>query len=197
MTYKNIKQVKVIENSWRNKLLKLNPKLNDNSGIYFWTRIDEQGIKHAYVGQAKHILQRNIQHMMQFQRVDLSIKRHKLYDENENPYGYHLNFICFPESELNEKERYYITLYAKEGYQMKNIDTGGGKGKQELNDRKPSKGYRDGIEQGKKNASKEISHLFDLHLTVSTRNDPPTKNQEKALEKFNDFLGYHKNNKGE
>ena len=98
----------------------------------------------------------------------------------------------FPPEQLNEKERYYITLYAKQGYQSRNIDTGGGSGKRELGERKQPKTYRQGIEQGKKNSSKEISHLFDKHLNYSTKNNPPTKNQQKAVEKLEDFLNYHK-----
>lgn len=192
MASRSYAQVKAIEKKNRERLLKLNPNLNDNSGIYFWTRTDENGIRHAYVGQAKHILSRNIQHLMNFQRVDLSIKAHGLFDENKNPYGYKLNFLCFPIDQLNEKERFYITMYAKEGYQMKNIDTGGGKGKQELGDRKPTKGYRDGIKQGCINSSRKVAHLFDKHLVVSTKDTPPNRYQEQALVKFNDFLELYK-----
>lgn len=42
--------------------------------------------------------------------------------------------------------------------------------------------------QGYKNAQKEIRHLFDLHLNVSCKKEPPTKMQLKALEKFNEFI---------
>ena len=54
----NWRQVKAIESTNKKKFLKQNETLNDNSGIYFLTRIDENGIKYAYVGQAKRILTR-------------------------------------------------------------------------------------------------------------------------------------------
>ena len=41
-----------------------------------------------------------------------------------------------------------------------------------------------------KNCSKEMAHLFDLHLEVTTKKNPPTVNQQKALDKFNDFLNF-------
>lgn len=197
MNYNNIKQIKAIEYKNKQRLLAVNPKLDDRSGIYFLTREDENGFKFAYIGQAKHIITRMCQHLVGYQHIDLSLKRHGLLS-SDKPYGWNVNFIHFPESELDEKEQYYIKQYALNGYQLRNKTSGSqGEGKAQIEEYRPHKGYRDGIEQGKKNASKEISHLFDLHLEVSTKNDPPTKNQEKALEKFNDFLGYHKNNKEE
>ena len=48
---KNYKQVKAIEASNKKRLLSVNPNLNENSGIYFLTRVDENGIKYAYIGQ--------------------------------------------------------------------------------------------------------------------------------------------------
>ena len=54
--YQNIAKAKAIEKQNRERLLKVNPKLNDRSGIYFLLREDENGFKYAYVGQALHIL---------------------------------------------------------------------------------------------------------------------------------------------
>ena len=194
MNYQNIRQAKAIEKKNRERLLKINPQLPDTSGIYFLTRTDENGFKYGYVGQAVHILQRLCSHLVGYQQhIDLSLKRHGLYDEEKNPYGWNVNFLRFPQSELDEKEQYYIKQYALNGYQMRNV-TGGsqGKGKVDINERKPTKGYRDGIEQGMKNCSKEMAHLFDLHLDVTTKKNPPTVNQQKALDKFNDFLNFYK-----
>ena len=61
---------------------------------------------------------------------------------------------------------------------------------------KPAKGYRDGLKQGYANASKEVAHLFDKHLKVSIKSDKPNKIQEKALQKFEDFLDSYKTTKG-
>ena len=187
----NWKQLYAVKAKNKNRLLAVNPQLNNQPGIYFLTRTDENGISHAYVGLAHHVLDRLCQHLSTYQYIDNSIRRHGFYSD-DNPYGYKVNFINCDEKDLEEKERYYITLYARQGYQMKNIDTGGGAGKQELGERKPTKGYRQGIDAGYRKASKEVSHLFDLHLDYRTKSDKPNKNQEKAAEKFQNFLDYHK-----
>lgn len=187
-----MKEIKQMEKEIKQRLLCVNGNLNEESGIYFLTRRDAQGFKYAYIGQAKHVLSRLAQHMTGYQHIDLSIKKHGLISNN-NIYGWNINFLNFPESELDEKEQYYIKLYAMRGYQLRNKTSGSqGKGKQQIDDYKPSKTYREGLEQGRKNASKEIAHLFDLHLVVSTKNDNPTVNQKKALQKFEDFLEFYK-----
>ena len=188
MSYQNIKQAKAIEYKNRQRLLAVNPNLDDKSGIYFLTRTDELGIRHAYVGQALHLLTRLAQHLANYQYIDNSIRSHGLYSE-DNPYGYKVNFLHFPESKLNEMEREYITKYSLQGYQMKNRDTGGGKGKQEIGERKQAKGYRDGLEQGRKNLAKELSNIIDKHLIVSLK--PEKQNNKvsiRAFEKFNELL---------
>lgn len=192
MNYKSFAQRKAIEKKNEQKLLSVNPKLDNESGIYFLTRKDtETGILFSYVGQARHIKNRLLQHMTGFQWVDISIRKHGLIS-SDNPGGWDVNFMHFPLDKLDEMERYYITLYAKNGYQSRNKDTGGGSGKQEINERKPPKGYRDGIKQGYKNASRDIANLFDKHLDYKPKSDKPNKNQEKAMQKFEDFLNYHK-----
>lgn len=128
--------------------------------------------------------------MMGYQYIDNSIRFHKLYDEIVNPYGYKLNFINFSPDELDEKERYYITLYAKQGYQMKNRDTGGGAGKQELGERKPVKGYYDGLKQGEKNLAKQLKDIIEKHLTVTLKKEKENnKVSIKQFEKFKELLG--------
>lgn len=52
--YKNVRQRKAIEAKNRQRLLALNPDLDDRSGIYFLTR-EENGIKYGYIGQAARI----------------------------------------------------------------------------------------------------------------------------------------------
>lgn len=187
--YKNIAKAKAIEKKNEQKLLSVNPNLDDNSGIYFLTRIDsETGIKFSYVGQALKIKQRMLQHMAGYQHIDLSIRKHGFYSEN-NPDGWNINFMHFPKEQLDEKERYYITLYAKNGYQSRNKDTGGGVGKQEIGERKPPKGYHDGLLQGRKNLARELKHIIDTHLVVAIR--PEKQNNKvsiKAFEKFKELL---------
>ncbi len=188
---KNIAKVKAIDAKNEKRILAVNPHVNDRSGIYFLTRKDsETGIRFSYVGQARHIKSRLLQHLRNFQRIDISLKSHGLKSE-DNPDGWDINFINYPLEKLDEMERYYITLYALKGYQSRNIDTGGGSGKRELGERKAPKGYRDGLKQGRINASREISHLFEKHLDYRPKNEPPNRYQLQAMEKFEDFLNEH------
>ena len=194
--YRNIAKAKAIEKQNRERLLKVNPKLNERSGIYFLLREDENNFKYAYIGQARSVLQRLCSHMSGYkQHIDLSLRKHKLYDKDSNPYGWRVEFLNFPESQLDEKEKYYIKLYADKGYQLRNVSVGGQGSERDAGqicERKPPEGYRDGIKQGYKKATKEITHLFDLHLDYKTKSDNPNKNQEKALHKLEEFLNYHK-----
>lgn len=187
--YKNIAKVKAIERKNEKLLLSVNPEIDNESGIYFLTRVDsETGIKFSYVGQALHIKQRMLQHMTGYQHIDLSIRKHKFYSI-ENPDGWQVNFLHFPKDKLDEMERYYITLYAQKGYQSRNKDTGGGAGKQELGERKPARGYRDGVAQGRKSMARDISSIIDKHLTVQLKPDKlHNKVSQRAFEKFKGLL---------
>jgi hypothetical protein len=193
---KSIAEIKRMEREIKQRLLFINPKLNEQSGIYFMTREDEQGIKYAYIGQAKHILSRLAQHMTGYQHIDLSLKKHGLIS-NSNMCGWNVNFLNFPEELLDEKEQYYIKKYALGGYQLRNKTAGGqGSGKKQIDDYRPGKTYRQGVEQGMKNASRDVAKLFEKHLNVSAKNDPPTVNQLKAMDKFEKFLELSKDDSG-
>lgn len=61
-----------------------------------------------------------------------------------------------------------------------------------INEYRPQKGYRDGLNQGYKNASREVANLFEKHLNYSKKSDKPNKNQDRAAEKFENFLNYYK-----
>lgn len=193
---KSIAEIKRMEREIKQRLLFINPKLNEQSGIYFMTREDEQGIKYAYIGQAKHILSRLAQHMTGYQHIDLSLKKHGLIS-NSNMCGWNVNFLNFPEELLDEKEQYYIKKYALGGYQLRNKTAGGqGSGKKQIDDYRHGKTYRQGVEQGMKNASRDVAKLFEKHLNVSAKNDPPTVNQLKAMDKFEKFLELSKDDSG-
>lgn len=193
MAYKNYAQVKAIQQKYREKFLELNPKLNDNSGIYFLTRTDENDITSFYIGQSVTILKRLCSHMTGYQHIDLSLKKYGLYSD-DNPHGWKVEAIEYPTEKLDEMEQYWILEYTKRGYQCRYNKTSGSQGteKEKINEYRPARGYRDGLEQGRKNASKEIAHLFEKHLIVSTKNEKPTVNQQKALAKFQEFLDYYK-----
>lgn len=193
---KSISEIKRMEQEIKQRLLLVNPKLNEKSGIYFLTREDEQGIKYAYIGQAKHILSRLAQHMTGYQHIDMSLKKHGLISNN-NMCGWNVNFLNFPEELLDEKEQYYIKKYALGGYQLRNKTAGGqGSGKKQINDYRPGKTYRQGVEQGMKNASRDVAKLFEKHLNVSAKSNPPTVNQMKAMDKFEKFLELSKYDSG-
>lgn len=196
MDYKKLRQAKAIETTNRKRLLKINPKLDDGSGIYFLTRTDENEIPYFYIGQAVHIIQRMCSHLAGYQHIDLSIKKRGFYSK-ENPYGWKINFIHYPVEQLDNMEQYWILEYTKKGYQCRYNKTSGsqGEGKEKINEFRPAKGYRDGLQQGKITLARELKHIIDTHLNVSIR--PEKANNKvsiKALEKFNDLLNeenYH------
>lgn len=187
MAKPNYKQVYAIKKKNEQKILSVCPNCPNTSGIYFLLR-EEDGFKYAYIGQAKRLRERLASHLSGYQHIDLSIKKHGLWNK-ENPTGYRVNCLVFPESMLDEREQYYIKQYANAGWQMRNETTGSqGKGKKALGDAKIPKGYYDGISQGEKNTRKMVAHLFELHLDYTPKRNPPTKLQEKAMRKFEEFL---------
>ncbi len=184
---------KAIENENKKKLLKLNPDLNDESGIYFFLREDENGFRFAYIGQAVKILTRLASHMKGYeQHIDLSLRKHKLYDEQKNPHGWRVEFLNFPESELDEKEKYYIKLYADKGYQLRNVSLGGqgeNRASGSIGERKATKGYMQGIQQGKKVLARELSSIAEKHLKIEIREDKKNnKVSQKQFEKFKELM---------
>lgn len=190
--YKNIAKAKAIERKNRERLLKVNPKLDDKSGIYFLLRQNEDGFKFAYIGQSKCLLQRLCSHMVGYQQhIDLSLRKHGLYSES-NPYGWRVEFLNFKESELDEKEKFYIKQYADAGYQLRNVSTGGQGAERDsgqIGEKKPPKTYRQGLEQGRKNLAHELSHIIDTHLVVSLKPEKSgNKVSQRALEKFKELL---------
>ncbi len=185
----NYKQIKAIEQKHKERLLKVNRFLTEESGIYFLTRTDENGENHFYVGQARHILTRLVQHMMNYQYIDISLRKHGFFSE-ENPYGYKVNFLHFPLEVLDEKEQHYIRCYLDAGWTPKNKTAGGqGKGKTKIADFKPHKTYRDGLQQGKLALARELKHIVDKHLTIELKTEKKAnKTSQKAFEKFMELL---------
>lgn len=164
MLYQNIAKAKAIEHQNRERLLKVNPKLNDKSGIYFLLREDENGFKFAYIGQAKSLLQRLSSHMAGYQQhIDLSLRKHKLYDPEKNPYGWRVEFLNFPESWLDEKEKYFIKLYADRGYQLRNVSLGGQE-KTEPPETLESESYLKGTERAYSRAKRILPRNYHISL---------------------------------
>ena len=185
----NFQRAKAIEAKNKKRLLSVNPHLDERSGIYFLLRVDENGIKYAYIGQAKHILTRLAQHLEGYQHIDISLKKHGLYSE-DNMHGWKVGFLYFPLDQLDEKEQHYIRQYALNGYQLRNKTSGSqGEGKKQIDEYRPAKGYYDGLKQGRKNLAKELVNIIDKHLEISLK--PEKANNKvsiKAFEKFKELL---------
>ncbi len=182
------KQVYAIEKANKERILKVCPDCPDACGIYFLLR-EEDGFKFAYIGQAKKILTRLAGHLRGYQQIDLSLRKHGLWSEN-NKTGWKIHYLQVPENCLDEAERRYILRYANAGYQLRNKTSGGqDEGKKGISPNKQGRGYYDGLEQGKKNTRRFIADLFTKHLDYKPKKQPPTKLQEKAMQKFKDFLG--------
>lgn len=196
MSKYNPRQRYAIEQKNRQRIKKLNPDIDDRSGIYFFYRTDENGVRHAYIGQAGTSLWgRCAQHLSGYQYIDVSLKAHGLYDVKDNPYGYKLGFLHYPKDELDEWEQYWILEYAKNGFQLKNRTAGSqGKGKTQIAEYKPAKGYRDGLAQGRKNLARELSDIISKHLVVMIKPEKAhNKVSQRAFEKFQSLINPDEN----
>lgn len=185
MSKSNFAQIKAIEEKNKKRFLSLNPRLTEQSGIYILHR-EENGIKFAYVGQAKHILTRLAQHLSGYQHIDLSLKKHGLANEKENGWKVHIELCSI--SALDDAERYWIKAMADKGYQLRNKTLGGqNEGKGGLDNQKASRGYYDGLAQGRKSLAKELRHIIDTHhLEIKPEKD--NKITQNALAKFWELL---------
>jgi hypothetical protein len=182
----NFAQIKAIEEKNKRRFLALNPNIPEKSGIYILFR-EENGIRFAYVGQAKHILTRLAQHLSGYQHIDLSLKKHDLYSE-DNPCGYSVAYECCPETYLDERERHWIKEMANKGFQLRNHTIGGqNEGKGGFDNQKPSRGYHDGLKQGRKSLAKELKHIIDTHH-FEIKPEKDNKITQKALGKFWELL---------
>ena len=183
----NYKQMWVIDNKNKQRWLKVNPELNEHSGIYILTREDGD-FKYAYIGQAKHILTRLAQHLRGYQHIDLSLKTHGLYSA-DNVTGWGVDFVEYPESELNYQEQEYILKYARLGFQLRNKTTGSqDSNKRGIDANRELGGYRRGVRQGYAKAIKELNEFFDKYLDYVVKGKP-NKIKQRKYEEFKIFLG--------
>lgn len=167
-------------------LVQVCPKADHRSGIYFYTREDEQG-KHIYIGKAKDLWERSISHIIGYQQhIDISIKKRGFYSD-KNKSGWKLNVMLYPEEQLDFWERHWISLYRESGHHLYNVESGGTEGKEIIGERKPPKTYRDGLSQGRKSLARELKHIIDTHLEIKLRKED-NKISQKALAKFWELL---------
>ena len=177
--YQNFKKAKAIETSNKNKLIKHFGNIPDTSGIYILTR------EECYIGQSKHILTRIAEHLQRYdQHIDMSLKKYGLNSE-ENTSGWKLKYITT--NDLDEAEKKFIKLYQKDGYHMLNKTAGGqGEGKTKINEFKPAKGYRDGLEQGRNNLIKRLQTI-SKYLYIKPKKE--NKTSQRMYEEFIDLIG--------
>ena len=184
--WKNVAKAKAIEKKNRERILAVNPHVDEKSGIYFLTRTDEDGFRYAYIGQAVNLLSRLAGHLKGYQHIDLSIKSHGLYS-TDNIYGWKIGFLHYPVDKLDKWEQYWIKCYADKGYQLRNKTSGSqGEGKKQIADYKPPKGYRDGIQQGRISLARELTNIADKHLVISIK--PEKQNNSISQKQFAKFM---------
>ena len=187
----NWKQVWAKRKSAENRILSICPNLPPKSGIYVFTR-EENGIKYGYIGQAKSLLRRCAEHLLGYQHIDNSLKKHGLYDKLKNPNGYKLSFTEYAENELDRAEQETIKFFANQGYQLKNKTIGGqGQGKEAIEEHS-TKTYRQGVAHGYEKCRKEINEFFEKYLDYGIK-EKPNKIKERKYNEFTEWLKGEKN----
>ena len=193
MAKQNYRQIFARKEEEKKKLLALNSQLDNQRGIYIFTRF-ENGFKFAYVGQALHLLDRLISHLQGYkQHIDRSLKKHKLWSK-DNPNGWQIKFIHCHQENLNAIEQQMILEYATSGYQMLN-KTSGSQGTEKFaivdNQRK---GYLQGKNDGKIATLRQIKVYFDKYLDFVIKGKE-TKIKARKLQEFRELLDEADNRK--
>ena len=148
----------------------------------------------GYIG-FKFFRDRIVSHFLGYsQRIDISLKKRKFYS-NDNPNGWSIAYMYCSAEELDVKEQEHIIKYAEVGFQLYNRTLGGqGDGKVGINDGQSTKGYRDGVAYGRKQAIKEVKEFFDKYLDYEikepklTKSGKPVAIKEKKLNEFKNLL---------
>lgn len=189
MSKPNYKKIYAMKTERENRIKKICPNIPYSSGIYVFYRTDEANIRRAYCGQAVNLCERCAAHLAEYDHIALSLKKHGFYSA-DNPYGWKLQFKTCSKNELDEREVATIKQFADAGFQMYNVTAGGqSAGKLVTGQYKPPKTYREGVQIGRKNMARELSHIIDTHLTVSLKCEKQNnKVSQRAFEKFNELL---------
>jgi hypothetical protein len=85
--------------------------------------------------------------------------------------------------QLDALETYYIKQYADAGYQLRNSSLGGqgaNRASGEIGERKAPKGFRQGIQTGKRQLARDLSGIIKKHLDVKLK---PEKQNNKVSQK--------------
>lgn len=185
----NYRQMYAIKEEREDRIRAAAPGIPSRPGIYMFYRNDESGLRMAYVGQARKLCERCAQHLAEYDHIGLSLKKRGFYSD-ANPYGWKLVFYECGFDKLDEEERKSILGASQSGFQLYNVTSGGQNGgKTDIGERKPARGYRDGLEQGRKNLARDLTNIIEKHLTISIKEEKQNnKTSQKAYDKFFDLL---------
>ena len=183
-----------IQRANEKKVLRQNPRITQESGIYQFVRTNENKEMCVYIGQAKNLLQRIAAHLTVVNKethIDKSLQKHKLYDL-QNPNGWRVFVIKKAAvNELDKWEKHYIDFYKNQkNVKLYNVTGGGQKDKAaDVGERmqKKLKSYANGKAYAYEKVRSEIAKLFKKNLTFSI-NGKTNKTKEKAFEKFKKFI---------
>ena len=190
----NYRQRFAILNDKKKIIKTMCPQITNKSGIYMFSRINEDCNICIYVGQAKDLLSRTAQHLMdKKQHIDKSIYVHKLYDQISNPSGWFVRILEFCDEEmLDIREQHYIEYFrSKNDVVLYNVTGGGQFNKAEdIGERYEVKlkSYRNGKAIAYDKAKQYVKTMFDKYLDYTIKGKP-TKIKERKLKEFKDFLG--------
>lgn len=167
------------------------PSITNQSGIYIFFRENEKGEKCAYVGQAKHLLDRISQHLMgRKQHIDKSLYVHKLYSQ-DNPNGWRFKVLCYCDEEsLDSCEQHYIQRAIKFYDKIYNVTGGGQIDKAgDIGERYEVKlkTYKNGKNIAYNKAKEYVKTMFDKYLDYSIKGKT-TKIKERKLKEFEEYL---------
>lgn len=191
----NYRQIFARQKAEDTKLKKLGYDIPATSGIYTFNRYsDEKGKVCIYVGQAVSLKKRIISHITGYsQHIDISIKKHGLSASVGEIDKWHITWFCCSEDLLDQREKDTIALYNNnDEFELYNITGGGqGKGKEDINERKPTKGYLDGLAQGYSNCLKLVRDYFK-YLTPCVdqfkKDGTPTELAKRKLKEFEELI---------
>ena len=184
----NWRQVWAKQKAAEERIVKAFGDPTEASGVYKFSRFNnERFIDTEYIGQAKNLRRRIAQHLLEHDRLGLSLKKHGLKTD-ETPKGWNVVWQFVPLNKLDYIERIEIDAVNKIGQvELYNVTSGGqGVGKVDINPRAPAKTYRDGLKQGHENARKELLPLFEKYLDIETKGN--TQRHMNAVEKLQKFL---------
>lgn len=165
--------------------------LNETSGIYLFSRVNEDNENCFYVGQAKNLLERTAQHLMgRTQHIDKSIYKHKFWSP-ENLTGWNVDVLEYCSlNELDRKEQEHINYFLSKGWKSYNVTGGGQIDKaKDIGERQQIKlkSYKNGKGLGYEKARNEVKVFFEKYLDFTIKGNT-NKIKERKFNEFKEWL---------